>query len=221
MPYAALDPDLHALTNPSADRLKTAAHELAPDGLLILDYRLDTLEPLQAFDRLRVLKIQSGFKLREIASVASLTTLRELMLSTPTGSDGSGRVINVPSYAPLASLTALERLRLLGVRPADLDLSSIAAMRQLHELEIGGVKEFTLEHFARLAAALPNARGRTLQPFTHIPGWTPCQRCRGEVVMLNGAPPRARKFLCRTCHANLLAAHVAKWNLAVARSREC
>jgi len=106
------------------------------------------------------------------------------------------------------------------VRPADLDLSSIATMRQLRELEIGGVKEFTLEQFARLAAALPNARGRTLQPYTHIPGWTPCQRCHGEVVMLNGAPPRSRKFLCRTCHASRLAAHLAKWNAAVARGQE-
>src|SRR5262245_14141088 len=136
MPYAALDPDLHPLTNPSADTLSKVARNVAPEGLLILDYRLDALEPLQAFDCLRVLKIQSGFKLREIASVASLTTLRELTLSTPTGSDGSGRVINVPSFAPLTSLTALERLMLLGVRPADLDLSPIATMRQLHELEI-------------------------------------------------------------------------------------
>jgi hypothetical protein len=145
MPYAALDPDLHALTNPSADTLRHVARELAPDGLLILDYQLDPLEPLQAFDRLRVLKIQSGFQLREMASLAALTTLRQLMLSTPTGSDGSGRVIKVPSYAAPTSLTALERLMLLGVRPADLDLSSIAAMRQLREVEISGVKEFTLE----------------------------------------------------------------------------
>jgi hypothetical protein len=136
------------------------------------------------------------------------------MLSTPTGSDGSGRVIEVPSYSALTSLTALERLMLLGVRPADLDLSSIAAMRHLHEVEISGVKEFTLEQFAGLAAALPHARGRTLQPCAHIPGWTPCQRCGGEVVLLKGAPPRARKFLCRTCHASLLAAHVAKWTAA-------
>jgi hypothetical protein len=67
MSYAALDPDLHSLTNPSADTLRHVARERAPDGLLILDYRLGTLEPLQAFDRLRVLKIQSGFKLREMA----------------------------------------------------------------------------------------------------------------------------------------------------------
>jgi hypothetical protein len=35
-------------------------------------------------------------------------------------------------------------------------------------------------------------------------------------VLLNGAPPRARKWLCPTCQAKALAAHVARWDAAKA-----
>jgi hypothetical protein len=214
MPYAAVAGDLPTLNNPSAAELTAVARDFSRRGLLIFNYRLDTLAPLQAFADLQVLKIQGGAKLQDLEPLAALTTLRELLLSTPTGSDGSGRTIDVRSYTPLVRLTQLERLGLHGVRPRDLDLSAIAQMRHLRELEIGGVKEFGLEHFARLAAALPDTEGRTLRPFTHIPGCAPSRKCRGEVVILNGAAARSRKFVCRHCQGNLVAAHVARWEQA-------
>jgi hypothetical protein len=219
VPYAAIAGNLHTLNNPSVGELATVAREFSLPGLMIFDYRLDTLAPLQIFTDLQVLKMQGGAKLHDLEPLATMISLRELVLSTPTGSDGSGRTINVASYAPLARLTRLERLGLHGVRPRDLDLSSIAEMRHLRALEIGGVKEFGLEHFARLSAALPETEGRTLRPFAHIPGWTPCQKCRGEVVILNGAAPRSRKFVCQRCHAKLVAAHVAKWEQAKSLQR--
>ena len=89
-------------------------------------------------------------------------------------------------------------------------------MRQLRELDIDGVKEFGLAHYARLAAALPDTTGRTLVPHFHIPGWSACKKCRGQVVVLNAAPPRARRFLCVSCQAGLIEAHVARWNRAKA-----
>jgi hypothetical protein len=214
VPYAALDPSSHSVVNPTADDLARMAHEVAPARLLVVDYRLETLEPFAAFPGLESLKIQGGFKANDLSPLSGLRTLRELVLSTPPGSDGSGRVIDVHSLAPLAALASLERLVLIGVRPRDLDLAPLAGMKHLRELEISHVKEFTLEQYARLAAALPNTGGRTLTPHRTIPGVGLCRKCGGQQVLLNGAPPRARKWLCPKCQQKLIAAHVARWEAA-------
>jgi hypothetical protein len=214
MPYAALRPDSYAVTNPTADELARIAQEVAPPALMILDYRLDTLAPLGDFRGLESLKIQGGSKLRDLDPLAAVTTLRELVLATPPGSDGSGRVIDVASYQPLASLTALERLVLLSVRPRDLDLAPIARMTHLRDVDISGVPEFTLEHYAKLAAALPQTEGRCLQPYIQIKGVGFCRKCRGQQVLLNGVPPRARKWICPVCQEKQLTAHVARWAAA-------
>ena len=125
-------------------------------------------------------------------------------------------VIDVASYAPLAALTALERLVLTAVRPRDLDLSAIARMTHLRELDISGVPEFTVEDYAKLAAALPRTEGRCLQPYIQIKGVGFCRKCKGPQVLLNGAPPRARKWICPVCQEKALAAHVQRWEAAKA-----
>ena len=219
MPYAALRPDGYTVKSPSAADLARIAREVSPPALVILDYRLDTLAPLGEFRDLQSLKIQGGFKLRDLDAVAALTTLRELVLSTPPGSDASNRVIDVASYAPLASLTALERLVLTAVRPRDLDLSAIARMTHLRELDISGVAEFTVDHYAGLAAALPHTEGRCLQPYIQIKGVGFCRKGKGPQVLLSGAPPRARKWICPVCQEKQLAAHVKRWDDAK-RERE-
>jgi hypothetical protein len=188
MPYAFLDPSLHAVQSPTVEALARLAAEAPPPGLLIQDYRLPTFEPLLGFPDLRRLKISGAPKVSDLSPLGRLTALGELVLGTPTGSSGSGRVIDVASFAPLEALHGLERLVLMGVRPRDLDLAPIARMRQLKELDIDGVKEFGLAHYARLAAALLDTTGRTL----------------------------VRRFLCVSCQAGLIEAHVARWNRAKA-----
>jgi hypothetical protein len=212
MPYAGLDPDAHVLTNPSPADLARAAREVAPPSLMVMDYRLDGFEPLQAFRDLVVLKIQGAANVRDLIPLAALTTLRELVIATPPGSAGSGRTIDVASYAPLTQLTALERLVLIAVRPLDGDLTVLGRMTHLRELGVSGVREFTLEDYARLAIALPGTASRDLVPYCTIPGIGVCKACRGQQVLLTGAPPRARKWLCPTCQAKGLAAHVARWD---------
>ena len=135
----------------------------------------------------------------------------------PTGSSGARRLIHVPSYAPLERLDHLQRLILDEVRPDDLDLSPITRMSQLREVDIGGVPEFGVEEYARLAAALPHAKGRCLQPYFTIKGVGFCKKCKGQEVLLVGAPPRKRKFVCPRCNQKLLAAHLAKWEHVTGR----
>jgi hypothetical protein len=215
MPYAAFDPAARVVTNPTAADLGRLAGGIAPPSLTVMDYRLDSLAPLARLRGLEVLKIQGALAVRDLAPLSALATLRSLVMATPPGSDRSGRTIEVSSLAPLTALTALERLVLTGVRPLDGDLQVLGRMTHLRELDVSA-PGFALEDFARLAAALPATAGRCLVPHFTIPGLGFCRTCKGQQVMLNAAPPRARKWLCPACQPKPLAAHVARWEAAKA-----
>jgi hypothetical protein len=211
MPYAAFHDQGHVLQHPKPAELEQVAADPDLRVLVVFGYPFSSLEPLAVSSRLEVLKIQGAPGLSQLNGTQGLGALREFVLTTPRGSDGSGRYIEVESYGPLERLTSLERLILLGVRPRDEDLSPIMRMRHLKELDIGGVPQFVLEHYARLAAALPGTTGRCLQPYVEIPGVGSCRKCQGRQVLLNGAPPRARQWVCPACNPKLLAAHLARW----------
>lgn len=218
MPYAALHPDCDALTDPSADDLARLAANPTRPGLIVFSLRDENLAGLAVLaGPLRVLKISGAPRLRSLDGVERLTELRELVVATPTGSAGSGRSIDVASFEPLERLERLERLVLHDVRPADLDLAPVMRMTWLREVEISGVPEFTIEDYARLAMALPTTQGRCLQPYVTIAGIGMCRRCRGQSVLLNGTAPRARRWVCPTCHPALLSRHVARWEALTGR----
>jgi hypothetical protein len=128
--------------------------------------------------------------------------------------ESNARTLDVDSYRTLASLKSLESLHLMRVRPLDDDLSTIAGMRHLKDLEIAGVPSFALADFARLSTQLPETTGRCLQPYVQIPGVGVCSKCKGPQVMLTAAPPRSRRWLCPICNQAKLSAHVAAWNAA-------
>jgi hypothetical protein len=74
-----------------------------------------------------------------------------------------------------------------------------------------------MEHYARLAAALPHAEGRCLQPYVLIPNLAFCKKCRKPQVILNGTAPRARKWMCLVCNEKKIAEHVRAWEAAKTR----
>jgi hypothetical protein len=211
MPYAAFTGDCHVLQKPTLETLQGAAADPGIRGLMIFGYAFPSLEALSGFSALEVLKIQGAPQLTSLEGTETLSALREFVLTTPTGSDGSGRHIAIESFAPLERLGSLRRLILLHVRPRDLDLSAIMRMSQLEDVDIGGVPELTVEDFARLAMALPGASGRCLAPYCVIAGIGRCGKCGGQQALLVGAPPRARKWVCPACNPKLLAAHVGRW----------
>jgi hypothetical protein len=218
MPYAAFHPDCDVLTAPDAEVLARVGADPKVPGLMIFGYTFESLRELAPLSgHLQILKISGAPRLASLEGVQNLAKLQEVVLSTPTGSAGSGRCIAVRSFAPLERLPQLARLVLQGVRPEDLDLSPIMRMLQLQEVDIGGVPEFTIEHYARLAQALPHAKGRCLAPYVTIRGVGRCRKCHAQSVLLNGAAPRARKWVCPTCNARLLSAHVARWEQLTGR----
>lgn len=216
MPYAALNPDCHVLTAPTRADIERTCADTSRRGLIVFDFPFASLEAFASCQALEILKIQGARALTTLDGADALSGLREFVLTTPTGSDGSGRSIDVASLAPLERLGQLERLILLNVRPLDGEVSAIARMAQLRDIDIGGVCGLTLDDFARLRVALPAASGRCLAPYTVIPGVGRCRRCQGQEVLLNATPPRARKWVCPACSPKLLQAHQARWDAAVA-----
>jgi hypothetical protein len=219
MPYAAFYPDTTVLTKPSVEALQKLADATPPPpNLTIFEYPFASIEPLSVFPNLEVLKIQSTGALRTLTGIGALTKLKQVVISTPPTWDGTKKKVEVDSFAPLADVKSLERLILLGVRPADLDLAPIMRMTHLKDFDIGGVPEFTIEHYARLAAALPTTEGRGLVPYVEIKGVGFCKKCKGQQVLLNGAPHRGRKWVCPKCDAKKLAEHVQAWETAKAKT---
>jgi hypothetical protein len=211
MPYAAFSADCDVVTAPTAADIARVAAEGQQPGLIIFTWKFESLRELAPLTRLEVLKISGAPHLKSLDGIEALPQLEELVLGTPTGSSGSGRRIEISSFAPLERLTNLKRLILFDVRPADLDLGPIMRMTHLEDFDIGGVPEFVVEHYAALARALPNTQGRSLTPYVIIPGVGRCKKCGGQEMLLNGTPPRARRWVCPSCNPKLLAAHVGKW----------
>jgi hypothetical protein len=213
MPYAGFLDDAVVLTSPSEEDLRQLGLT-RPRAITIFQYSFDSLTPLAPVAGIEVLKLQDSGALRSLRGADEIDGVKHLVIGTPPSWDGTSRRIEVESFKPLQSLSTLERLVLLGVRPKDLDLTPIMQMTRLQEVDIGGVPEFTIVPYAKLAAALPHAEGRCLKPFVEINGVGFCKKCKKPQVLLNGTPPRARKWLCPVCHKKKLDEHLAAWKAA-------
>ena len=213
MPYAGFLDDAIVLTRPTTDDLRALA-ATRPRAVTIFEYPFESLAPLAVLAGVETMKLQDSGALRRLDGIEALADVKNLVISTPPTWDGTSRKIDVASLRPLTALTSLARLLLLGVRPADLDLAPIMGMTHLEAVDIGGVPEFTIAHYAKLAAALPHAEGRCLQPYFEIKNLSFCKKCKTPQVMLNATPPGARRWMCPQCNEKKIAEHVAKWEAA-------
>jgi hypothetical protein len=159
---------------------------------------------------LRTLSLDD-LKRLNLETLPSLPNLTALNLS-----GGIWSTLKIPSLAPLDRLPNLRYLMLSNVRPADRRLMPLAKLQQLRTLELPNF--FELEEFARLAAALPETRGRALTPFftearTDSRGEPvfACKQCGGSKVMMTGRPA---VVLCSSCDSAKIAKRVTRWELA-------
>jgi hypothetical protein len=209
MPYAAYHPDALPVAKPTERTLDELAAGDPPLGLLLLDMPFASFAPLARFPRLEVLKVRGAKALASLHGIEALPALRLLVVAPAAERD----LLTVDSFAPLRSLAKLERLVLHSLRVRDGDYAPIEAMTWLRELELTG-PDLDVARCARLAARLPETTGRCLQPFTKIEGIGFCKRCKGWMVLITGAPPRARSWLCPACNAKKLGEHVARFEAA-------
>ena len=94
--------------------------------LVVGSYPDTDLEPIASLVFLEYLSILHMPYVTDLGPLARLTNLRTVRLSTLPSWDSSGKVTEVDSLRPLASLPALKYLELFDVRPTS---------KSLHELE--------------------------------------------------------------------------------------
>lgn len=154
---------------------------------------------------LRSLTLWDVPRLAALDELAALTELRELAIETAPGRDAHGPQ-RFPTLAPLAALKRLERLTLTGIAARDDSLAPLHGLKSLRELRFANA--FPLAEFARLAGALPQARGNFAEPVWDLHCGLRCRKCGAEKIMLLGVGTR---LTCRTCDAAKIAAHVAEF----------
>jgi hypothetical protein len=174
------------------------------------------LEGLEGLQRLRCLAMRHFRRINSLAPMAALSELRAASLSTIPSWDASRRCLQVESFEPLRKAGALESLALMGIWPQDGRLDALHRLVKLKFLHISHVYGFSLEQYAALRRALPDARGQCLEPFFPLPQLNlHCKRCGEELVFLTGPRPRTRRQLCPKCHTHKLEEHIRQWKAAL------
>jgi hypothetical protein len=175
-----------------------------------------TLYGLDSLAGLRCLVLRHFRRIKSLSLIESLSKLRVVSMSTIPSWDACRRCLEVESFEPLARLSELESLSLMGVRPLDGRLDPLRRLVDLEYLHISHVYDFALEDYAALARALPKASGHCLQPYYPLPNLSlRCKRCGKGIVFLTGPRPRTRRQLCPACDSDKLAEHVQQWNAVV------
>src|SRR5262245_2584227 len=169
-----------------------------------------SLRGLEKLQRLGCLIIDHAPNLSSLAEIGKLTALEDLSISTPPSWDAAAKCIKVATLQPLAQLSNLRRLTLRGVCPTEGALRPLESMTGLRQVEISHVPDFTVEDFARLAGALPQAKGDSLKPYFRMNFPAGCKRCGETLEWLTGVSGRGRS-LCPVCDKDKLTAHVAEF----------
>jgi hypothetical protein len=218
--------DLYAVAaRPDVTRVRIFAlkQSLAPLAPLMSLRHLELTDPyvldgLDHLEQLESLMLYTFPRITSLDVVGTLTNLKTLMLSTPPGYDASRKYYEVESFAPLAHLTSLESLTMRGIVPKSGGLQPIHRLTQLRRVDITHVHVFSLEDYARLAAALPSAEGHCLQPVYEAQWAGTCPRCGSARVVLTAPPPRSPNTACPICDRERIERHLTAWNWVLSQS---
>jgi hypothetical protein len=165
--------------------------------------KVESVAPLAALPRLRMLELENLAKVSDFSALASLTTLESLSV---TGSMWSRQ--DVGALAPFAALTQLRALSLDTAKVSS--LRPLAGLTNLRRLGLGG--RLPMQEYAWLSARLPDAACQWFAPWVMSASFGPCRACLSTPrVMLTG---RGGGVLCRRCDAARLAKHEAAFALA-------
>lgn len=117
------------------------------------DSDLDTVAQLGDLEYLSLMHLPS---VADLAPLAQLKHLRTVRLSTLPSWDPSGKVTEVDSLRPLASLPRLAHLELFGVRPSDKSLRDLERAPSLASVRVSKYPKAEIARF-RQATGLSDA----------------------------------------------------------------
>jgi len=175
----------------------------------------ENLNVLQEHQDIEALYLTHWYKIEslDLEPLALLQNLKYLYLGTSTSWDGTNKTLSVHSFEPIASLGALEMVQIIGVIPQIGRLSPFAQLPSLVKISVGNTNFYQLEDFAQLSHSSPGLKG--LAPITEMNFSTRCAKCQSKLQLyLEGAKPRARKYVCPKCNIKLIRKHLHRWNEA-------
>ncbi len=173
--------DAVTLSTATQEQFDRIAHYLNPKDLTLDMVRAEDLSALAKMERLQTLIIDSNSRLTsldfltplpqltslaikatknplDLAPLSALRGLRELTLD-----GGYNYTMKAASLAPLAALKAVETLARGAIRIEDEDLSPLADMTALRDLQITNF--FPTVAYARLHALRPDIKSERLAPY--------------------------------------------------------
>ena len=169
---------------------------------------------------IQVLSLNHWYKLSslDLEPLKNLKDLRFLSLSTDLNWDGTNRHLLVDTFEPLTALGRLEVVEILGVVPKRDGISPIGGIGSLQKVSIGNTNHYQLEDFAQLSSMNPGLKG--VAPVSQMNFTTKCGKCnKKNELFLQGAKPRAKKYVCPDCNLSLIKRHLKRWNDAEGQPR--
>ena len=99
--------------------------------LVVAGFPDETLEIVSVLQNLKYLSVVHLPRITDLSPLAKLTQLESLSLATLPSWDASGKLTQVTSLEPIASIATLKHLELFGVVPRNRSLSALHRCTQL------------------------------------------------------------------------------------------
>ncbi|MCB9334455.1 MAG: hypothetical protein H6574_25695, partial [Lewinellaceae bacterium] len=137
--------------------------------LYLHSFKVGTLDDLSELKNLEILALENVGNGANLGPLSKLQNLRELILQTPPGWDGSGKKIIYKSLKPLKELQKLERLTTFDVYFEEDGLQPLFRLPSL--IEFNTKNSFTTQEFAKLAAHRPDITCVYAHPYKNWDGF--------------------------------------------------
>lgn len=153
--------------------------------------KLRSLDGLQAASQLKHLALEDNAPLEDASALAALKHLTSLSIQGGFGSNQKVKNLNAIAGLPI------EQLTLRAIDGGELDLSPVAQLPKLRELDLHG-PNFAPEELAKVAAAYPWFLEQLLDLEDYTLGGMRCKKCSGVQKQMF---LRRKKFLwCPACN---------------------
>lgn len=180
-------------------------------ALYLHSFKVSTLDDLSELKHLEILVLENVGNGANLDPLSNLQNLRELILQTPPGWDGSGKKI---IYKSLKSLENLKKLKRLTAFDVFFEEDGFQPLYRIPSLKVLDTKNsFTTKEFAKLALNRPDIKCAYAHPYREWEGfeYMKCKKCGNFKVEFSGVDLKRKNF-CLQCDSKKCAELIERFN---------